>query len=505
MGRGDRDGRRGDARVRTTAMARTMEPVGETASLPARTFSPRAGRIVIMVCALACLLALGHLAQQVNGAFHSEAGRYDFSSYYAAGAALRANPHANIYSQSVLSEVGRSARLLVNPPLPYTYPPLFAIVLSPFTALSFRLLSRVWLAASFALWLAVIPILAVEMYHLIAPAIRFALPGGEPATTLRVMRTARNPVAWIAAALAVWLTLFSWPAAQTMSTGQVNFLVLLPLALVPLLTRLRHERWVGVAIAIAAMLKFTPALLIGYLALRRRWGALIASLVTLLALAVLSALVVGPHTLLASIPQALRVGGGDAGQGHNQALFAPLLYALGAAPSSAPALVTRAITGLGALALAVWLFRPAATKTSAPEYDADGENLGYALALCAMVLISPTAWVHHYVWILPAAALALGTALRGLLVAHTTIQLRRGIIACLLIILACVGLILALPGNWDTEPSPATRTFLGLRLWPMLLEMRPLATLLLVGLLCAWYGRTHALQRGEREAVVLTP
>lgn len=505
IGHGDREGRRECVRE-DGEMARTLEPLREAASLPARTFSARAGRVVIAVCALACLVALGHLVQQANGAFHSEAGRYDFSSYYAAGAALRANPHANIYSQSVLDAVAMHSRLLVNPPLPYTYPPLFAILLSPFTAVSFRVLSRVWLAASFALWLSVVAILAVEVYHLIAPALTFSRPNTETRASSRTGALLTNPVAWIATALAAWLALFSWPAAQTMATGQVNFLVLLPLALVPLLTRLRHERWVGVAIALAAMLKFTPALLIGYLALRRRWDALIASLLALAAMAVLSALVVGPHTVLASIPQALRVGGGDAGQGHNQALFAPLLTALSAGPSSALALLTKAITGLGALALALWLFRPAVSNISAPEYDADRENLGYALALCAMVLISPTAWVHHYVWILPAAALALGMALRDLLGARGTLQMRRGAVEGALVVLACVGLTLALPSNWDTEPSPAIHTFLGLRVWPMLLEMRPLATLLLAVLLCVWYGRvSHEHAVATSEEVVLTP
>lgn len=488
-------------------MARTIEPAGQlSASLPARTLSLRASRIVIVVCALACLYALGRFAQQVNGAFHSEAGRYDFSSYYAAGAALRANLHANIYSQSVLNAVAMHSPLLVNPPLPYTYPPLFAILLSPFTAVSFRVLSRAWLSASFALWLGVIPLLAVEMYHLIAPSVVTAPANlGSPRTS-RVRRLLADPVAWIAATLAAWLALQSWPAAQTMLTGQVNFLALIPLALVPLLTRLRHERWVGVAIALAAMLKFTPALLIGYLALRRRWEALIASLVALAALAVLSALVVGPQTVLASIPQALRVGGGDAGQAHNQALFAPLLFALGVGSSSALALVAKAITALGAIALALWLFHPRAANPSEPAYDADRENLGYAAALCAMVLISPTAWVHHYVWILPAAALALGWALRDLFGAREAIQQRRGIVVCALVVVACLGLSLALPANWDTDPSPATHTFLGLRVWPILLEMRPLATLLLVILLCVWFGReSQESAVAVNEEVVLTP
>src|SRR5579872_1268153 len=96
-------------------------------------------------------------------ATHSIAGRYDFSTYYAAAYALRGNLHANIYDMGVLAQAGAATHVLVNPPLPYTYPPLFAILLSPFTALSFRVISRAWLFGSAALWLALCVPLAAEV------------------------------------------------------------------------------------------------------------------------------------------------------------------------------------------------------------------------------------------------------------------------------------------------------------------------------------------------------
>ncbi|MGH2486034.1 MAG: glycosyltransferase family 87 protein [Ktedonobacterales bacterium] len=468
-------------------MMRTTESSREARALPASRFSARAGRIVIAVSALAVLIVFAHLAQLIVAAYHSEAGRYDFSSYYAAGAALRHDPHANIYRQSVLNQASAHAGLLVSPPLPYTYPPLFAILLSPFTALSFRLLSRAWLAGSFLLWIAVVPILAHELYYWLRPVLTFA-PNGSDEESPRIQRFARDPAVWVAAALASWLVLTSSPAAQTMSTGQVNFLVLIPLALVPWLTRRRNERGVGIAIAVAAMLKFTPALLIGYLVLRRRWEAVIAALAALAVLAALSALVVGPQTVLASIPQALRVGGGDANVPHNQALFAPLLNTLHAGPSSGLALAAKLVTGLGALLVAIWLFRPAASRPSESRYDPDRENIGYVIALCAMLLVSPTAWVHHYVWILPATTLALGLTLRHLLSARAPGQWRRVVVEFVLVLIIIQGLTLALPATWDSDPTPAVRSFLGLHLWPIMLELRPLATLALTGLLCWWYG-----------------
>ncbi|MGZ6387854.1 MAG: hypothetical protein ACXWQZ_01165, partial [Ktedonobacterales bacterium] len=117
-----------------------------------RSLSKRV-RLTLVIGSLALLLyALVNWLLLLWRGLHSIAGRYDFSTYYAAAAALRADLHANIYDEHVLARIGADAHVLVNPPLPYTYPPLFAILLSPFTFLSFRVLSRVWLLANATLW-----------------------------------------------------------------------------------------------------------------------------------------------------------------------------------------------------------------------------------------------------------------------------------------------------------------------------------------------------------------
>ncbi|HEV2404409.1 MAG TPA: hypothetical protein VGR88_03085, partial [Ktedonobacterales bacterium] len=65
-------------------MMRTTESSREARALPSPSrFTARAGRIAIAVSALAFLIVFAHLAQLLVAAFHSEAGRYDFSSYYA--------------------------------------------------------------------------------------------------------------------------------------------------------------------------------------------------------------------------------------------------------------------------------------------------------------------------------------------------------------------------------------------------------------------------------------
>jgi alpha-1,2-mannosyltransferase len=238
------------------------------------------------------------------------------------------------------------------------------------------------------------------------------------------------------------------------------------------------------------MLKLTPALLIVYLLLRRRWEAAAAAVVLLAALAATCTVIVGPGVTLASLGQALSVGTGDAGLGHNEALFAPLLTALGASPIIGLArLGARTVTIGLALALGYWLWRGPPAGVVRQEDREHAESAGYAIALCAMLLLSPTAWVHHYIWVLPAAAIALGSALRCALTSTVAVSSARAWTALALVVLACVALGWSLPDGWDTTPQPAVTTYVGLPLWPLLLELRPFGALALAGVLAWWYAQ----------------
>jgi hypothetical protein len=457
------------------------------------------GRTALAVASLVVLLGvLVQWLRMLVSSARSIAGRYDFSSYYAAARLVHTNPHANPYDDRMLAAAGAASHVLVSPPLPYTYPPLFAIVLSPFTVLSFRTLSRVWLFGNAALWLAITVLVAIEIRHLLGETLA-TRQDDTPSGWLARLRA--DPTPLVSLALSAWLSLTFAPAAQTMATGQINFLVLLPLAAVPWLSRHHHERWVGVAVAVAAMLKLTPALLIIYLLLRRRWAAAAAAGVALLVMAAACVLVVGPHVVLASIPQALRVGTSDAALGHNEALFAPLLTALGTSSAVGFAgLLAHLLTLALAIAVGYVLWRVPPNGAADSAWREQREEAGYGLALCAMVLLSPTVWVHHYVWVLPAAAIALTLTLRHLLAlgaAHDAFALAR----TGLVILICIALGWAMPYAWDTDPHPATTQLAHLPLWPLLLELRPLAALALAGVLAVWYAHPAA----QRNVAAATP
>ena len=469
-----------------------------TEMAPADPLTER-GRLMLVAGSLALLLyALVNWLLLLWRDLHSIAGRYDFSTYYAAAAALRANLHANIYDESVLARVGADAHTLVHPPLPYTYPPLFAILLSPLTFLSFRVVSRIWLLANAALWLGLVLLLANEVRVFLGARLASTAPADHRSSNplARVWQRWRDdPAPLVALAATALLGLAFAPAVQTLALGQIDLLVLAPLALVPWLTRHGHERWIGVAIGLAAMLKLTPVLLIGYLLLRRRWQATLGALVTLAILAAVSAALVGPDHVLASIPQALRVGTGDATLGQNEALFAPLVTLI---TLQAPALagIAQTLSHVLLVGIALWLawfLWRAPLASSKASGTLIREQAGYGIALCAMLLLFPTAWIHHYVWTLPALVIALGLigAHLAKTLAHgddTTRDWRSALWLLLLLIVSSLALGWSLPYGWDTEQRPAVTHLLGLPLWPLLLELRSLGTIGVMLALSQWYA-----------------
>jgi hypothetical protein len=432
----------------------------------ARLIKPAAGIVL--------LLAIGFWLIFLWRALHAAVGQYDFSSYYAAALAIRLNPHADIYAANVLASAGARAHVQVQPPLPYTYPPLMAILLSPFTLLSFRVVSRLWLLVNAGLCLVVVAILANEIAN---------VAGASKLLARRDLRIwLSDPVHVLGLAVAAALVLPAAPARQTMLTGQIDLLVLLPLALVPALLRGRRDAWAGAAVALAAMLKLTPGMLLLYFVLRGHWKALWSAIATLVGLSLASIAVVGPGVFFASIPEALRVGAGDAVLGQNEALLAPVSAALAEAwPASAPLVHAATYVLLAALALALgWLVWRVGRSKAGGELDRPRqETFAYGIALCGLLLLVPTAWVHHFVWVLPALALGFGGLISG--VTGMRAYSRADVYLAGALLLAAVMLEWSLPNAWDTQSAGSTLAELPLR--PLLLESRAAGTLLVAAAL----------------------
>lgn len=294
-----------------------------------------------------------------------------------------------------------------------------------------------------------------------------------------------DPIPLVSLALALLICLPNQPVFQTILQGQADLLVFLPLALVPGLERRGHPRWTGAMVAVAAMLKFTPAILLLYFVARRRWQVVIAALAVLGGLAVLCAVVMSPSVVLASVTQAFHVGAADASSKHNEALLAPLVWVLNSAlPGTSGLLRGLEYVVLAGIALGCgfvlfrW-WRP----TNSAIVDREKDAAGYGIALCLMLLLWPTAWIHHYVWVLPAAATALGLIVARLLIARTLEAVWRTLRLLLLTGIFCHMVVATIPNAWDSIENPVVTTYWGLPLRPLFLSFRALGTLGLLGIL----------------------
>ncbi|MEV8345005.1 glycosyltransferase 87 family protein [Streptomyces niveus] len=190
------------------------------------------------------------------------------------------------------------------------------------------------------------------------------------------------------------------PVYDSISFGQVN-LLLLALVLTDARLLATGSRWAGIGIGLAAAVKLTPAIFIGYLVVTRRWRAA-ATAVAVAVGATLLAVGLAPGASYAYWTHALwdtsRIG--DLSYVSNQSWQGVL------ARLSAPADPDRLWWACGvAVVVGLWAYR-------IDKARAIGDvRAGIALTGAAACLVSPVTWVHHLVWLLPALAILTDRAL----------------------------------------------------------------------------------------------
>lgn len=305
--------------------------------------------------------------------------------------------------------------------LPFVYPPFAAVLFAPLALLPLDLLKVLWTGAGIALLAYVV--------HRCAPR-----AGWQSVVLLAVVATALDPV------------------RTTLYLGQIN-LVLLALVVGDLLGR-PGSRLRGVGVGLAAAVKLTPLLFVGYLAATRRWRAAGTALATFAAAAGLGFLLAPADSVAfwldGTFLAADRIS--DVAGPSNHSLNG-LLSRLGA--QGLPWLVAAAALGVVTILLAVRAHRA-------------GEEL-LAVTLCglASAALAPFAWSHHYVWVVPLAVLLAARTLAGDRWAAAGLA---GVLA------TTVAVITALPGP-QVGPIPSTGL---ISLWPdayLLLFLVALATM----------------------------
>ncbi|WP_406045143.1 DUF2029 domain-containing protein [Micromonospora sp. NBC_00898] len=248
----------------------------------------------------------------------------------------------------------------------FTYPPFAAVCMLPMALLGWYPTIAVNLAVTVAAT-------AFVLYVLIDPIAR-----------------REGWSRWFSFALAGCLFAMLGPVRDTVSFGQIN-LVLMALVYLDLWLLERRHWLAGVGSGVAAAIKLTPAIFIGYLLVTRQWRAAAVASGTAAAATALTA-VLAPGASRTYFTDALwdtgRVGVLD--YVSNQSLLGMVARLNPAHPDR---LLWVALVGVVA---AVWVRRARRVAWLGDH------RAGFALTGVAACLISPITWVHHLVWLAPA-------------------------------------------------------------------------------------------------------
>jgi len=302
------------------------------------------------------LLAVAGYALLVHALPHDYWKQTDATVYRGAGLAARHQPAA-------LYALGLG---VANQPFTYT----------PFAALLFAVASPL----SFADWQVVLAVLTIGLLPVVAyQALGIA---GRPAGI------ARAAGAFAIAAVSLWLE----PVAMTLFFGQIN-VVLLALVVGDLALPDR-TRGKGIGIGLAAAVKLTPLIFIAYLLLTRRVRAAAVSGLTFAASIGLGFALL-PHASAVYWGGQFEQPGSTPFHLLNQSLYGVILRLTHAGHHAhtywLAAAVVIALVGLG---------------TSVLASRRGHELLGLVTCAATGLLISPVSWSHHYVYVIPALALA---------------------------------------------------------------------------------------------------
>lgn len=268
--------------------------------------------------------------------------------------------------------------------LPFTYPPLSAIVFAPFALLS--------LPAASATITAITLVLLVVSTHIVLTRLDVCGGPGWSAVT-------REP-AWVrrffvAIALVAPAVIYLEPVRSNFDFGQINA-VLMTLVLADTVPRHPPIRSLprGLLLGLAIALKLTPAVFLVYFVVRRDGRAVATTLASFVGATFLGFLLAWRDSLeywTTTIRDTDRIGNATLNTNQN---IAAALARLGL--SEGAHFVLWATACVLVLALTVWAAR---------RLLRSGGESGPVLALICVAMfglaVSPVSWSHHWVWTLP--------------------------------------------------------------------------------------------------------
>lgn len=380
----------------------------------------------------------------------------DFAVFYAAAATLR-DHSGSIYSISTIIATAQRhhAAYYYHHPA-YLYPPLLAILLMPLASLPYGVALEIWVILQLAFWAGSAALIGVWL-------IRSGI-SGHVATTI-----------------AATFGLLCWPLASGLvQFAQLDALVLLCLLLAPWLIIRGRPAWGGAALAFIAMVKVVPILLIVYYLLRGRRRVVSGALICGAVMLVLQLAVVGlpeflaMHNILSN--SAVFVSQADNFSLLHFPVWLALIFGVSVPVGmSLPgdilvilvALVFVAVVPITRLRMVV------AGMTSQVEQEQVVDLLGYAWAVCAMMLLTPLVWLHYLGWLLVPLTLCGGYLLSPL-------SPHKRFASLALLVFGYALATVRLPLLYDTTPEYVLGPALGQYAWrPLAMALHPLGEALM--------------------------
>ncbi|OBI79486.1 glycosyltransferase family 87 protein [Mycobacterium sp. E740] len=260
--------------------------------------------------------------------------------------------------------------------LPFTYPPLAAVVFSPFAVLSLEAAS-----AAITVTTLVLLIVAVTIVLHRCDVWPHTSVTGEPAWLRQ---------AWLAAAIVAPAVVYLEPIRSNFDFGQIN-VVLMTLVIADCVPR--RTPWPrGVLLGLAIALKLTPAVFLLYFLLRRDTRAVIVTVASAVVATLVGVAFAWRDSLeywTETVRNTDRIGTATLNTNQN---IAGALARLGLGEGARFALWTAACFAV--LALTVWAVRRL--------LNADEPVLALICVAMFGLVVSPVSWSHHWVWALPA-------------------------------------------------------------------------------------------------------
>lgn len=275
--------------------------------------------------------------------------------------------------------------------LPFIYPPFAALLMVPWALMP-------WTAA----WVSLLALSTLALGVTLYVVARRMWPSGGPAAALSVASIALPLALAVEPGKAIDFTatapdprgpaLGLEPVLQTIEFGQINLLLMALVALDCLVVRPRWPR--GLLIGIAAAIKLTPAVFVLYFLLRRDFRAA--------ATAVVAGAVATAVGFLVAPAESWRfwldnpVSGVSGSPFFTNQTFQAVLVRAGV--DGLAGRVCWVLLSAALLALAV----PVIRRAPAPVALVATAGVG--------LLVSPTSWSHHWVWVAPALLVAAAMA-----------------------------------------------------------------------------------------------